>query len=376
LNDAIAAKAEDELLRRLKTGSPLRFDRFMFLVLYSDPWGFYRRHTPGEDGTYRTSPTLSPWFAKLVCKDFVAMRRNLGSPRGFTIVEVGGGNGAFAREAIRSLPDEMLDGLRWVFVEPFDQIASRQKDAVSDLPGSFSWVTKLGEIEPVVGCVFANEVIDNFPARLFEVGDEELLEVYVSSDETGPLEVLLPVEGDSWAQSESKGPLEHLSPGDRFELKPMLSSWAEDASRALKSGYLLVIDYGDIQPSIWTRRPFGSLVTYRGESMGTDPLEALGSTDITSHVDFTSLAHAAHEAGFEAHHLSSQRDFLKRLGLDDVLADLRSAEREASTAGDFASYLATMAERSRVHALGTPGGLGDLRVLLATKDAPPLADIH
>ncbi|MGH2687408.1 MAG: SAM-dependent methyltransferase, partial [Actinomycetota bacterium] len=241
---------------------------------------------------------------------------------------------------------------RWRFVERFDAVREIQRRRLpADAP--VEWVPALGT-DPVDGCVLANEVLDNMPAHVFERTADGCREVYVTADGGRLTETLGPPSAEAAALAARAMP--HLEEGDRWEVRPGVRAWCQAAAATLRRGSLLVVDYGDVEPDLWLRRPAGSLVTYRDDRMGDDPLEAPGLADVTAHVDFSHLERSALAAGFTSPALRSQREFLRSLGLQEVVDRLRAEPGAAA-----------LAERSRVGALAAMGGLGDLLVFSACR---------
>jgi SAM-dependent MidA family methyltransferase len=353
----------DELLRRRITEEgPLRFDAFLDEALYG-PFGYYATRVPGRGSDYRTAPSETEWFGRLVLRELESMWRRLGSPEEFMVAEVGPGQGDLAASAIGVAGGAFAKALRWWLVEPFEIIAQLQRHRLSQLLSRLDWVSSLEELDPFVGVVLANEVLDNFPFRLFELTEAEVQEVGVGLLDGELSEVLMPPA--SPPSPEALDALRNLDPGDRFEVRPGLERWCWEIARVLKTGYLVVIDYGDTEPEIWTRRPAGTLATYHDEQLGFDPLANLGTSDITAHVNFSALERSLRLAGISTAPLISQREWLRTLGLRDVVEELRAAEKAAANRGEHAAWLSFVAERSRVESLGAKGGLGEHKVLLA-----------
>ncbi|CAN5852052.1 SAM-dependent methyltransferase [soil metagenome] len=336
----------------------------MNLVLYSDPHGYYRNHVPGADFDYETSPTLTPWFGRLVLQELEAVWEQLGSPGQFAVVEVGGGNGDLAAAVVASAEGGFEKALRWMFVEPIDTVARLQRFRLGS-SARYSWAESLNKVAPITGVVVAHEVLDNFAFRLFEVHRDGAREVRVGTARNHLTEVLFPVGPEIFDLAAPA--LGHLEEGDRFELRTGIGQWVADAARVLEKGRLLVVDYGEIEPEIWTRHPFGSMVTYQRGNLGTDPFENLGGADITAHVNFSALDRATHDAGLNVLALQTQKGWLEKLGIGEVVAELRRQATKAQAQGRHGDYLTITAQRSRVELLGARGGLGDYLVFTAER---------
>lgn len=359
----------DLMRERIQASGPLRFDEFMRLALYSEPQGYYRSHVPGAHSDYRTSPSLTPWFGRLVCNYLEQHWTELGSPESFVVVEAGGGNGDMAASVLQSAAGSFGTALEWILVEPMPKIAGLQQSRLAHFGDRLRWVEDLGAVRPVTGVVLANEILDNFPVRLIEVEEDGLAEISVGWDE-GPSEILGPVS--CTLDPELEKAVDGLEIGDRFEVITGLDEWCAAAAGALERGFLVVIDYGDLEPDIWNKRPTGTLVTYRNGQLGLDPFSDPGREDITAHVNFSGLQRAVKRARMNPLSTVRQRAWLGSLGLGKIVDDLRRQEGIARWEGRHGDWVGLMAERSRVETLDAKGGLGDYLVFTASKGIQPL----
>ncbi|HEY2665863.1 MAG TPA: SAM-dependent methyltransferase [Actinomycetota bacterium] len=347
---------------RIERDGPIPFAEYMRLALYDPDEGFYARRVPGSGAGYRTSPSLSEWFGRLFARWATSVWEDLGKPEEFTVVEAGAGRADLAAQAL-----EAFEGpLRWVIVEPFDQVAARQRERLAAWGDAVSWRRSPCDGPPVVGCVVANEVLDNQPVHLLEKAGVAAVEIYVGLKGGRLVEVPGPLSDPTLAALAAPA-LGDLDEGDRLEVSPAALDWVTRAARALERGTMLVVDYGDEEPDLWRRHPAGTLVTYREEGLGVDLLAAPGEADLTAHVNFSALTRAAVAAGLEPGPLLSQREWLESLGSAQAADDLRRRQEEAQFAGDHAGMVHLLAERSRLSALSARGGLGDLLVFSATK---------
>lgn len=362
----------ERVLERIRTAGPLPFEAFMRLVLYDSEGGYYTCRVPGDGGDYGTSPSVSPWFGRLVARELRAMWEALGCPETFTVVEAGAGRADLAAAALAAA-GPLAPALRWRFVEQFEEVRALQAARLGDAKG-VEWSSQLavppGGDVPAAGCVLAHEVLDNFPVHQLEVAGAGMArEVYVDACDGRLVERLGPLSDPRLAQA-ADAAAACLPPGSRLEVCVQLDQWCLQAAGALRRGYLLVVDYGDREPDLWRNHRAGSLVTYGPAGFGEDPLVDPGGLDVTAEVNFSAVERAARRAGFLPQLYTTQRDWLRSLGLDEVASDLEAASDQAWAAGRNQEALELQGELSRLLTLVGRLGFGDIMVFRAAKDAP------
>ena len=262
-----------------------------------------------------------------------------------TVVEAGAGRGSLAA-AVRAAG---FAG-RYVCVE---RSAALRAAAAERVPG-VEVVASLDEVGgPVEGAVLANELLDDIPFSLLERGAEGWLEVRVGP---GPTEDLVPATAADASLAERLAP--DAPVGGRVPLQRGAADWLASALLLLRRGRVVVVDYADTTPSL-ARRPWLEWVrTYQAHRRGGHPLEAPGSQDVTCEVAVDQLAALVRPPDTD----SSQADWLRAHGLDELVARARATWHERAALGD----LEAMKARSRVgeaDALTDPTGLGAFRVL-------------
>jgi SAM-dependent MidA family methyltransferase len=134
----------------------------------------------------------------------------------------------------------------------------------------------------------------------------------------------------------------------------------------LEAGSVVLIDYGDTADNLLPRRQDGTLRTYRAHHLGPHPLDEPGETDITADVNFTALMSTAESAGARVE-MHRQDEFLAALGLRNRLTELRLEELDAARSGDDMERLRLRSMKTEAETLLHPRGLGDFRVLVASK---------
>ncbi|MGE3857841.1 MAG: class I SAM-dependent methyltransferase [Dehalococcoidia bacterium] len=361
-------------------GGRITFADFMALALGHPEHGYYSRAglAWGAQGDYETSPEVHPIFGYLWARQVAECWERLDRPARFDLVEVGGGSGAFsvamltwlqarAPECFAALRPVLLDG------HPHRLAAQRAALAEAGLHAEHAlfddWAAAPGG---VTGVVISNEFFDALPAHLVtRRGDSPPAwsEWYVARSASTPApSTITLVEGPpSTPAIAAHFARLGLLPGDGARVEVGLASL--DAMRRIAAkverGYVLTIDYGyearDLYAS-WRRE--GTLMAFRAHSPVPDPLSEPSRTDLTYHVDLTSLAAAVVEAGegWSAAPPTSQAEALTVLGLPDAL---RAAESRAHE--DARRW---MADRRAAETLTDPTGLGRIRVLALARHAP------
>ena len=107
----------------------------------------------------------------------------------------------------------------------------------------------------------------------------------------------------------------------RSELLPQLPYWIQAVGGLLHDGAMLFVDYGYPRHEYYLpERSDGTLVCHHRHTANGDPFHLPGLQDITAFVDFTALAEAGVNAGFDLAGYCAQASFLINNGLADRLA--------------------------------------------------------
>jgi SAM-dependent MidA family methyltransferase len=328
------------------------FEEFMRLALYHPDGGYFAdgRLRSERAGDFLTSPEVSGLFGEMLARFVAAERNRIGEP--FEVVEVGAGSGSLLRSLLGSL--EVV--ARAVEVSP------AAREALSGLLPDGSVIERLPP--RVRGVVIANELIDNIPMALAQKAGDVWRERWVGRDGDGLGFVDADVRPEVLAWLESNAG--DVPDGGWVEVQLEAQVWLGEALDALEAGSVVIFDYGDSAENLIPRRQDGTLRTYRAHHLGPHPLDEPGETDITADVNFTALLDTAQSAGAGVE-LQRQDDFLADLGLRDRLSELRHAELAAARSGDEMERLRLRTLKTEAETLLHPRGLGDFRVLIASK---------
>jgi SAM-dependent MidA family methyltransferase len=276
-------------------------------------------------------------FGALVARWIDAEWQRVGAPDDFTIVEFGAGPGTLARAVLAASP-RWRD--RYVAVELSDQQRQRHPDVVSvpEITGPYEGS----------GVVIANELLDNLPFRLavFDGGWREVT-VGVGADDRFVEHTVAPDATWDWLPS--------IAPhGARVPIQRDAARWVEAAQSLFRQGTVISFDYCTPSTAELSRLPWREwLRTYRSHGRGEHYLRVPGEQDITAQVCIDQLP--------SPQVTEPQAAFLRRLGVDQLVDEGRSAWSAAAARPDLAAM--TMRSRAReAEALLDPDGLGAFTV--------------
>jgi SAM-dependent MidA family methyltransferase len=307
--------------------------------------GFYHR-PEGPAGHFRTSVHATGLFADAVLSLLYDIDGALGRPARLDLVDVGAGRGELllavhARVSAGAAADGLAGRLRLHAVERAVVPSGR-------VPPDLSWSADLPE--DVVGLVVANELLDDVPVDVVEVGPD------------GPRRVLVePATG-----AESPGgpvglrdagwlvrwwPLRDAALGDRAEVGLARDELWANVVGSLDRGVAVAVDYGHLAADRAAGRyTAGTLAGYR-DGRQVPPVPD-GSCDITSHVAMDACAAAGESAGADETVLLTQRAALRALAVSGRLPDVALASTDPSR------YAADLQAAGAEAELLAPHGLG------------------
>jgi len=351
------------LRERMASAGRITFREFMDAALYDPRFGYYSTHAEAmtRGGDYVTSPEVHPIFGTLVAKQLVEIWRALGRPARFDVVELGGGRGLLARDIIARSAREpaFAAALRYGIVERSRLLVERQRATLAEAQEEHrvEWLDDLpGRVD---GVVLSNEFFDALPVHRVRMAEGALREVYVTHDGRRFVEVLdAPSTPAIAAYFASIGVL----PGEGCfaEVNLEAPGWIARAAGALGRGAVLTFDYGYVAAEMYAPwRRDGTLLCFYRQSVSSDPYARVGKQDITASVDFTTLMASGEAHGLATAGITSQGEFLQRLGIAEGAAAVAEAEQ-----ANLEEYFA---RRRVVMDLIDPARLGRIKVLLQSR---------
>ena len=313
---------------------PMTFYQFVELALYHPWYGYYnqKKLRRGLGGDYFTSLQVSPLFPQIFADVLIKMREVLETSQ-FTLIEMGSGGGEFLEGVYKTLLEQgELKGLRVWAVEKSRTARENLFRVLSRFP-KCRVVGSLEDIDPGIGlegCVVSNEFFDALPFHRLRFHSSGWKEIYVGLEKGELVETEGPLSDVNLIQKNNLSQWE-FSDGQELEVRPQIEGLMEEWSTLFSRGYVTTFDYGYPRSSLLSpHRMNGTWQCYRQHKVHQKPLENIGDQDITAHVDFTQLAEAGQQNGFEAPLFCSQGIFLSYRGKERFQNFLKGGSPEDS----------------------------------------------
>lgn len=308
----LAAIIADEIAR----GGPISIARYMELALGHPQHGYYMTQDPlGAAGDFTTAPEISQIFGELIGVWCIHAWRRMGKPARVALVELGPGRGTLMRDLLRaaaSVP-EFRNALDVHLVEMSPALKSIQRDTLAG--EHITWHETCGTLPEGKALFVANEFFDALPIHQYEKRGDDWYERKLILDTAGNLVFTRA------AMPAAIRELEGAKEGDILERSPLSTRIMGTIARriATQGGAALVVDYG------YGAGKWGDSLQAVKAHHYHPVLEAPGTADITAHVDFAALAHAAVDAGAKPWGPITQRQFLNAMGIGPRLLQLLKA---------------------------------------------------
>lgn len=293
------------VLREIQSqlGGAIPFERFMREALYHPDFGYYTKtiRNVGRGGDFSTFATLGNSLAEVLVHWISAHSYR-------DVIEVGPGNGQLAKSILERLGWWRRLRLRYHLVD----VAGPLRDTRGKLLRGFrvhQHDSMSDALRAVNGhaLIFSNELPDAFPCRVFENTPNGWQEVHVRIGEFDIREILRETALPESSIFNQSHPL-----GQRVEVHQSYRVWLESWGREWVGGSMLTIDYGDILPDLYRRRPRGTLRGYAHHQRleGAEILQAPGRIDLTADVNFTDLDNWGTHLGWKTKRHSTLDEFL------------------------------------------------------------------
>jgi SAM-dependent MidA family methyltransferase len=323
--DKAAIRHSRELYDRIleacqEQGGSIAFSTYMQMALYEPGLGYYSGGLQkfGQSGDFITAPEVSPLFSQCVARQAAQALESMGQA---DVLEFGAGSGVMATDILVELEQLQQLPARYYIVELSAELRQRQRQTIMSkaphLLEKVHWLDGLPE-KPVQAVILANEVLDAMPVECFHINQGVVEQLRITANNNGLSATYVKAGGQIVDQvrtiEQRRG--QAFSDGYSSEFNPSLSAWLAGVYSILEQGLVLLIDYGyPVQEYYLDERHSGTLVCHYQHRAHANPLWYPGLQDITAFVDFSAVAHAAVDVGFEVSGYTSQAMFLMGCGL-------------------------------------------------------------
>ena len=301
-------------------GGSIPFRDYMHMALYEPGLGYYSAGSRklGADGDFITAPEISVLFSQCLANAIMPI---LQQDKQFSILEVGAGRGVMARDILQYLQQQQSLPQNYFILEVSADLRQRQQQILSELDKVlFQRVVWLDALpQHFRGVVLANELLDALPVTLFckQQGSVHELDVAIQDNQF----VLQSNTSNNERLQQRIHDIEHelqqLLPDNYFsEVNFTAEDWITSIAEHVTEAVVLLIDYGHARQEYYhAQRQQGTLLCHYRHRAHADPFLYPGLQDITAHVDFSAMAQAAYQAGFEVAGYTTQASFLLSSGL-------------------------------------------------------------
>ena len=320
--ESLTTELSQRLARAIDAaGGRIGFDEFMSLALYTPGLGYYANDLrklglmPGSGSDFVTAPEITPLFGRTLARQIA---QALQQTQTAELWEFGAGSGALAAQLLGELGDQLR---RYTIVDISGALRARQQTTLQAFGDRVRWVSELPA--QMNGVVVGNEVLDAMPVKLLARKNGVWHERCVSWDPGTQKFVWIDVATSLRPPVEVEGEHDYLC-----EIHPQAQAFVRTLADTLQQGAVFLIDYGFPQAEYYhAQRIAGTVMCHRAHQADADPLSDIGLKDITAHVDFTGIALAAQDAGFNVLGYCTQARFLMNCGLLPLLDQASLPER-------------------------------------------------
>jgi NADH dehydrogenase [ubiquinone] 1 alpha subcomplex assembly factor 7 len=334
-------KLGDIIAQMIADTGPMALDRFMTLCLSHPEHGYYMTRDPfGVAGDFTTAPEISQIFGELIGVWVAQTWHGLGAPRKFALVELGPGRGTLMMDVLRVLQKvpACAKAVEVHLVETSPMLRAAQLERVPQA----TWHSSVASLPGLPLILLANEFFDALPIRQFERSQGQVFERVIGDGlKLGlvPTAQQFPFAQDGVFEDASIRETVALQLGDQLNRY---------------SGAALVVDYGHLHTSL------GDTLQAMKAHKFCAVTDFVGEADITSHVNFETLARGFVKGGAKIAGVMTQGQFLQAMGLEartKMLADASAGEKRQEIIG-ASERLANHAEMGELFkVMAVTGGL-------------------
>ena len=327
-------KIKSILTKEISKKGYISISRFMEISLTDPKEGYYINQKPlGKSGDFITSPDITQIFGEVIGAWAIDIINKINSKASFQIIDLGGGRGTLLKDIKRVRNDNSIS---YGFLEINKNLITTQKQIFPEA----KHYKNISDIPDFPTIFIGNEFLDVFPIRQYIKINKTWKEVFVTKDSDRFLYCYEDIEDKILFEENKKN---FPNEADFLEVNTMIKNVVRDISIFLKrnNGICLIIDYG-------YSGGYGNTLQAIKNHEYVDPLSFPGSSDLTSHINFSQIINETKNFGMNFFGPISQRNFLINLGALERLEILKKSTNSEKIKNDLDEGLLRVIENSQM----------------------------
>ena len=297
---------------KISNNKHISFDKFVDIALYHKKTGYYMKKNPfGKDGDFITAPNISILFSEMLAIWCIAFWEHLGYPKKINIIELGAGNGEMMYQMIKVFErfNKFRESSNYFILEKSQFLKKIQKKKLNS--HKITWLNSINKLKNGPNIFLANEFFDALPIKQFIKKKNKWYEKSIKKNNINKFEFVNVITNIK--NLEKKIEI-NLSKNQKIiEFSPLTYKYLNIISKKINTfqGGLLIVDYGYLKKKM--KDSLQSIYKHNFNNV----LDNFGKSDITYNLNFFLLKKIVKKLNLKVVGLTSQRNFLTRLGILD-----------------------------------------------------------
>ena len=295
---------------KISNNKHIPFDKFIDIALYHKKTGYYMKKNPfGKDGDFITAPNISILFSEMLAIWCLAFWEHLGCPKKINIIELGAGNGEMMYQMIKVFErfNKFRESSNYFILEKSQFLKKIQKKKLNS--HKITWLNSINKLKNGPNIFLANEFFDALPIKQFIKKKNKWYEKSIKKNNINKFEFVNVITNIKDLEKKIKI---NLSKNQKIiEFSPLTYDYLNIISKKINifQGGLLIVDYGYLKKKM--RDSLQSVYKHNFNNV----LDNFGKSDITYNLNFFLLKKIVKKLNLKVAGLTSQRNFLTRLGI-------------------------------------------------------------
>ena len=295
---------------KISNNKHISFDKFVDIALYHKKTGYYMKKNPfGKDGDFITAPNISILFSEMLAIWCLAFWEYLGCPKKINIIELGAGNGEMMYQMIKAFKrfNKFRESSNYFILEKSQFLKKIQKKKLNS--HKITWLNSINKLKNGPNIFLANEFFDALPIKQFIKKNNKWYEKSIKKNNINKFEFVNVITNIK--NLEKKIEI-NLSKNQKIiEFSPLTYDYLNIISKKINTfqGGLLIVDYGYLKKKM--RDSLQSIYKHKFNNI----LDNFSKSDITYNLNFFLLKKIVKKLNLKVAGLTSQRNFLTRLGI-------------------------------------------------------------